>query len=46
MTKDNNVEYKHLHSLLMVSFILDQKHICQNMEQYGHGKGTPYGGMY
>ena len=23
---------------------LDLRHICQNMEQFGHGKGTIYGG--
>lgn len=23
----------------------NMKHICQNMEQFGHGKGTPYGGL-
>lgn len=23
----------------------DQKHICQNMSQYGHGKGTMHGGF-
>ena len=23
---------------------LDQRHICQNLNQYGHGKGTIYGG--
>lgn len=22
----------------------DQKHICQRMDQYGHGKGSPHGG--
>ena len=25
-------------------FYLDQRHICQNLNQFGHGKGTPYGG--
>lgn len=24
--------------------VLDLRHICQNMEQFGHGKGTIYGG--
>ena len=22
----------------------DQRHICQNLDQFGHGKGTIYGG--
>ena len=24
--------------------MVDMRHICQNMEQFGHGKGTIYGG--
>ena len=24
--------------------LLDLKHICQNLDQFGHGKGTIYGG--
>lgn len=23
---------------------LGEPHICQNLNQFGHGKGTPYGG--
>lgn len=29
---------------LMNVVVLDLRHICQNMEQFGHGKGTIYGG--
>ena len=25
-------------------FCTEQPHICQNLNQFGHGKGTPYGG--
>ena len=24
--------------------VLDLRHICQNLNQFGHGKGTVYGG--
>ena len=29
---------------LIIVVLLDLRHICQNMEQFGHGKGTIYGG--
>ena len=30
--------------ILLYTTFVDLRHICRNMEQFGHGKGTIYGG--
>ena len=34
--------------MIMVHFVwlTDLRHICQNLNQFGHGRGTIYGGRF